>query len=43
MITEAHSQARKAIETNKSSFWSAAGKSFNNFSRNTGMVQARKK
>lgn len=43
MITEAHSQARKAIKTNKSSFWAAAGKSFNDFNRNTGMFQTRKK
>lgn len=44
MITEAHSQVKKAIEGNKSAFWSAAGKTFNDFNRNnTGLFQARKK
>jgi hypothetical protein len=43
MITEAHSQVKKAIEGNKSAFWSAAGKTFNDFNRNTGLFQTRKK
>jgi len=42
MISVAQSQMRKAVNTNKSAFWQASSKTFNNF-QDSGLFQARKK
>lgn len=42
MISVAQSQMRKAVNSNKSAFWQASSKTFNNF-KDSGLFQARKK
>jgi len=42
MISVAQSQMRKAVSNNKSAFWKASSKTFNNF-QDSGLFQARKK